>query len=193
MIAYLKGNDMSPVQISLENGMVVNFDVRALPSDLGQPSPARFTIAAHDGAACALDVNPHIRGCLATAGTDKMVKIWNVQGDGETGGKRQVSLVAGRDLGLVRPLMYIQTGVLISSQGEVFSAVWSPDDPLTLAAAGSKAKLQIWDVGANFGARKVFGTRLAETGRALKEKQSGGVISVADDEDDEDDDNDDEN
>jgi periodic tryptophan protein 1 len=83
--------------------------------------------------------------------------------------------------------------VLISSQGEVFSAVWSPDDPLTLAAAGSKAKLQIWDVGANFGARKVFGTRLAEAGRALKEKKSGGVISVADDEDDEGDDSDDEN
>ena len=83
--------------------------------------------------------------------------------------------------------------MLISSQGEVFSAVWSPDDPLTLAAAGSKAKLQIWDVGANFGARKVFGTRLAEAGRALKEKKSGGVISVADDEEDEGDDNDDEN
>jgi periodic tryptophan protein 1 len=80
--------------------MVVNFDARTLPSDLNQPSPARFTIAAHDYAACALDVNPHIRGCLATAGTDKMVKVWNVQGD-ETGGKRQVSLVAGRDLGLV--------------------------------------------------------------------------------------------
>ena len=106
MNAYLKGDDASPVQISLENGMVVNFDVRALPSDLDQPSPARFTIAAHDGAACALDVNTHIRGCLATAGTDKMVKIWNVQGDGETDGKRQVSLVAGRDLGLVSPLKY---------------------------------------------------------------------------------------
>jgi len=82
--------------------------------------------------------------------------------------------------------------VLIGSQGEVFSAVWSPDDPLTLAAAGSKAKLQIWDVGANFGARKVFGTRLAKAGRALKEKKNGGVIGVVDDEDDEDDDNDDE-
>ena len=83
--------------------MVVNFDARTLPSDMYQPSPARFTIAAHDGAACALDVNPHIRGCLATAGTDKMVKIWNVQGEGDgSGGKRQVSLVAGRDLGLVR-------------------------------------------------------------------------------------------
>ena len=108
MMAYLKGNDTSPVQVSLENGMVVNFDVRTLPSDLGQPSPARFTIAAHDGAACTLDVNTHIRGCLATAGTDKMVKIWNVQGDGETG-KRQVSLVAGRDLGLVRSLTLTQS------------------------------------------------------------------------------------
>jgi len=108
--------------VSLENGMVVNFDARTLPSDLDQPSPARFTIAAHDGAACALDVNPHIRGCLATAGTDKMVKIWNVQEHEDA--KRRVSLVAGRDLGL----------------GEVFSTVWSPDDSLTLAAAGSKAK-----------------------------------------------------
>jgi len=69
--------------------------------------------------------------------------------------------------------------------------VWSPDDPLTLAAAGSNAKLQIWDVGANFGARKVFGTRLAEAERALREKKTGGVISVADDEDDEDSDDED--
>ncbi|KAH9960938.1 WD40-repeat-containing domain protein [Russula dissimulans] len=162
--------------VSLENGMVINFDARTMPSDVNRPSPARFTIAAHDGAACALDVNSHIRGCLATAGTDKMVKIWNVQGD-ETSGKRQVSLVAGRDLGL----------------GEVFSAVWSPDDPLTLAAAGSKAKLQIWDVGANFGARKVFGARLAEAGRALKEKKNGGVIGVANDEDDDEGDDGDDN
>jgi periodic tryptophan protein 1 len=165
--------------------MVVNFDARTLPSDLNQPSPARFTVAAHDGAACALDVNPHIRGCIATAGTDKMVKIWNVQED-KVGGKRQVSLVAGRDLGLVSPALVSSFGERHAneSKGEVFSAVWSPDDPLTLAAAGSKAKLQIWDVGTNFGARKVFGARLAEAGRALKEKKSGGVISVADDEED---------
>jgi periodic tryptophan protein 1 len=179
--------------------MVVNFDARTMPSDMYQPSPARFTIAAHDGAACALDVNPHIRGCLATAGTDKMVKIWNVQGEGDdSGGKRQVSLVAGRDLGLVGGSFAFAVStygrdVLTVSvvQGEVFSAVWSPDDPLTLAAAGSKAKMQIWDVGANFGARKVFGTRLAEAGRTLSEKKSGGVIGIADDEEDDDNSDDD--
>ncbi|KAH9010628.1 hypothetical protein EDB84DRAFT_1542367 [Lactarius hengduanensis] len=139
---------------------LVNFDAQMLASDLDQQSPA----------SCALDVNAHIRGCLATAGTDKMVKIWNVQ-ERKDGTKRQVSLVAGCDLGL----------------GEVFSAVWSPDDPLTLAAAGSKVKLQIWDVGANFGARKVFGPRLAEAGRKLRDRTTGGVIGVADDEEDSDD------
>jgi periodic tryptophan protein 1 len=57
---------------------------------------------------------------------------------------------------------------------------------LTLAAAGSKAKLQIWDVGANFGARKVFGPKLAEAGKALREKEAGRDIIgvVSDDEED---------
>jgi len=65
----------------------------------------------------------------------------------------------------------------------VFSTVFSPDDPLTLAAAGSKAKVQVWDVGANQGARKAFGKKLAEAGRTLKDKASGGVIGmVSDDE-----------
>ncbi|KAJ7476146.1 WD40-repeat-containing domain protein, partial [Mycena latifolia] len=156
--------------VSLENGLVLNFDVRTLPSDLAQPSPARFTLAAHDGPASALDVNPHIRGCLATGGNDKLVKVWNVS-DEPAG----VSLVTSRDLGV----------------GKVFSTVFSPDDALTLAAAGSKAKLQIWDVGANFGARKAFGAKLREAGRALREKEEGaeskgGVVGVVSDDEESD-------
>ncbi|KAJ7675684.1 WD40-repeat-containing domain protein [Mycena polygramma] len=154
--------------VSLENGLVLNFDVRTLPSDLSLPSPAKFTLAAHDGPASALDVNPHIRGCIATGGNDKLVKVWNVLDD--DGGKRSVSLVTSRDLGV----------------GKVFSTVFSPDDPLTLAAAGSKAKLQIWDVAANFGARKAFGAKLREAGRVLREKEEGqenkgGVVGVVSD------------
>ncbi|PSR74035.1 hypothetical protein PHLCEN_2v10174 [Hermanssonia centrifuga] len=153
--------------VSLENGMVLNFDARTLPSNLSTPSPARFTLQAHDGAVSALDINPHIRGCIATGGTDKIVKIWNVTED--TGSsKRQVSLATSRDLGV----------------GKVFSTAWSPDDPLTLAAAGSKAKVQVWDVGANAGARKVFGPKLAELGRTLRERESGGVIGVESDHED---------
>ena len=87
-------------QVSLENGIVLNFDVRTLPSNLDNPSPARFTLSAHDGAVSALDVNPHIKGCIVTGGTDKLVKVWNVT-DETDGGKRNVSLVTSRDLGVV--------------------------------------------------------------------------------------------
>jgi periodic tryptophan protein 1 len=75
----------------------------------------------------------------------------------------------------------------------VFSATWSPDDPLTIAAGGSKAKVQIWDVGANFGARKAFASKLKEAGRELREKakESGGIIGVASDGEESGDDRDD--
>ncbi|KAH7884405.1 WD40-repeat-containing domain protein [Phlebopus sp. FC_14] len=152
--------------VSLENGLVLNFDARSLSTGLKTPSPARFTISAHDGAVSALDVSPLLRGCICTGGTDKLVKVWNV--DQTEGGKPSVSMVASRDLEV----------------GKVFSAVFSPDDPLTIAAAGSKAKLQIWDVGANFGARKAFATKLTEAGRVVKEKEGGGVVGLVNDEED---------
>jgi len=148
--------------VSLENGLVLNFDARSLPSDINSPSPARFTLSAHDGAVSALDVNPHIRGCIATGGTDKVVKIWNIN---EEGGGREVSLVTSRDLGV----------------GKVFSVTFSPDDPLTIAAAGSKAKLQVWEVGSNQGARRAFGPKLRAAGREVREKEGDGVVGVHED------------
>ncbi len=36
----------------------------------------------------ALDINPHIRGCIATGGADKLVKIWNVD---DSSGKMNVT------------------------------------------------------------------------------------------------------
>lgn len=87
---------------------MLNFDARTLPSNMNSPSPARFTLAAHDGAASALDVNPHIRGCLATGGTDKIVKVWNVIEDSDLE-KRQVSLVISRDLGVVSVVRFLRS------------------------------------------------------------------------------------
>ncbi|KAF8843716.1 WD40 repeat-like protein [Paxillus ammoniavirescens] len=158
--------------VSLENGLVLNFDTRTLPTDLKSPSPSRFTVSAHDGAVSALDVSPLLRGCIVTGGTDKLVKVWNVNQAED--GKPSVSMVASRDLEI----------------GKVFSAVFSPDEPLTIAAAGSKAKLQIWDVGANFGARKAFASKLAEAGKVLKEKEGGGLVGLVNDDEDSEDGND---
>lgn len=70
--------------------------------------------------------------------------------------------------------------------------MFSPDDPLTVAAGGSKAKLQIWDVAANAGARKAFGTKLREAGKVLREKQADtGVVGVASDDEESGDEDDD--
>lgn len=114
-----------------------------------------------------------------------MVKIWNIAEDADSN-KRQVSLVSSRDLGVVRVMSFYPSLLcyLRILQGKVFSVAWSPDDPLTLAAAGSKAKVQVWDVGANAGVRKVLGPKLAEAGRTVKEKTTGGVIGVESDHED---------
>ena len=171
--------------VSLENGLILNFDARTLPSDLDEPSPARFTLSAHDGATSALDVNPNVRGVIVTGGTDKIVKVWNVTEDVD--GKPGVTLVTSRDLGVVRNLGQFcvcqssDAYAWCETQGKVFSTVWSPDDPLTLAAGGSAGKLQVWDVGANHNVRRTLGTKLAEAGRTPKEKAGGGVVGVADD------------
>lgn len=159
------------------------------------PQP-KYTISAHDGPASALDINPHIRGCIATGGMDGKVKIWNV--NEEDGGKRDVSLAVSRDLGVVS-MSGLQgksetneTDELFccspSLQGKVFTVGFSPDSPLTLAAAGSAAKVNIWEIGGNNSARSVFGPKLRAAGRELRDKPvaNGGIIGVEDDDEDSD-------
>jgi WD40 repeat protein len=61
--------------VSLENGLILNFDARTFPSGPNNPSPSRFTLSAHDNAASVLDINPHGRGMLVTGGTDKIANV----------------------------------------------------------------------------------------------------------------------
>ncbi len=152
--------------VSMENGMVQSYDSRMLASnkDAG-PSRPLWTLSAHDSSVSSLDINPHIKGCVVTGGTDNMVKVWNVED--QVAGKRNISLVTARDLGV----------------GKVFSASFCPDDPTTLAVAGSKANLQIWDTATNAGVRSVFGDRLKALGKDL-EKTGSGLISVANEDED---------
>ncbi|CAE6415380.1 unnamed protein product [Rhizoctonia solani] len=94
--------------VSLEDGNVHYFDARtlsALPASGSLPAPtkSRFTLSAHTGAASALDVNPHVRGCIATGGADKLVKIWNVEVDGDA---VNASMVTSRNLEIVRTLYF---------------------------------------------------------------------------------------
>ncbi|WFD25018.1 rRNA-processing protein [Malassezia equina] len=126
---------------SLETGVVQGFDARALSS--GEAAVPLFTLVAHDGACTALDVSPHIPGCWLTAGTDRQVKLWSVDGE-DTEKPRSISLATARELGV----------------GKLFTASFSPNDPLTVAAAGSAGKLHLWDTLANAGVRRAFSDRL---------------------------------
>jgi periodic tryptophan protein 1 len=133
---------------------------------------ALWTLAAHDGSVSALDINVHMRGCFVTGGVDKTVKIWNATEREQ--GKRDVGLVVSRDLGV----------------GKVFSTSFCPEDPTTLAVAGSSGSLQIWDSATNAGVRKTFGARLAELGKDASHKDSDGVVRLVDDADEDEDDDD---
>lgn len=86
--------------VSMENGTVQSFDSRMLSSAKDPvPSKAVWTLSAHDSSVSSLDINTQIKGCIVTGGTDNMVKVWNVEE--QDGGKRHISLVAARDLGVV--------------------------------------------------------------------------------------------
>ncbi|GAA6059421.1 hypothetical protein JCM10212_003653 [Sporobolomyces blumeae] len=156
--------------VSMENGIVQSFDSRMLgvTKDAGTANVGRgkplWTLAAHDGSVSSLDINSMVKGFMVTGGTDNMVKVWNLEE--QQAGKRNISLVTARDLGV----------------GKVFTASFCPDDPTTLAVAGSKANLQLWDTSTNPGVRTVFGDRLKELGKDLT-KTGAGVVGLADEED----------
>lgn len=158
--------------VATGKGQVKYFDSRNLKKEL-------WTLDAHDGPVAALDVNEFIPGCIVTGGVDKLTKVWSVNTTPSSGGpgKGGISLVASRDYGV----------------GKVFSTLFSPDDPTTLALAGSTAKLQVWDAFTNAGFRRTFGDRLraleggdtvfSEQGRRAKGQGMVQVQTGGDDED----------
>lgn len=90
--------------VSMENGHVQAFDSRMLSSaKVAAPSKALWTLAAHDSSVSSLDINTKIKGCIVTGGTDNFVKVWNIEE--QAAGKRHISLVTSRDLGVVSPFL----------------------------------------------------------------------------------------
>ncbi|SPO19952.1 related to WD repeat protein PWP1 [Ustilago trichophora] len=158
---------------SLESGLVQSFDIR-------QPSTALWTLQAHDTAATSVDISPHIPGCILTASSDRTVKLWNISsGETPASNPSAINLVLSRDLGI----------------GKIFAAKFSPNDPLTLAAAGSAGQLQAFNSLSNAGVRKTFGDRLRKLQGDVKVDLDGtepsrgdGIVRIEDDDDDEDDD-----
>ncbi|KAF3794798.1 putative WD repeat-containing protein [Nymphaea thermarum] len=112
--------------VSIEDGTVQSFDIRAAATNSDSGLKPSFTLHAHDKAVCAVSYNPSMPNLLATGSTDKTVKLWNISNN-------QPSCV----------------GSWKSEVGAVFTLAFSEDSPSLLAIGGSKGKLKVWDTSSN--------------------------------------------
>lgn len=153
--------------VTTEAGTVHYFDARTIPASHDRPSKPLWTLQAHDGAVSAFDISPAVPGLLATGSDDKKVKIWNVEDN-------KPSMVVSRNLEV----------------GRVFSVQFAPDADVAfrLSAAGSKGRLQVWDISTNPSVRSVFGGRVKLPASDGKERligvNAGGDNDESDDEED---------
>ncbi|KAI9142426.1 WD40-repeat-containing domain protein [Paraphysoderma sedebokerense] len=119
--------------VSTEDGCVRWYDLKNVNGGSDSPS-SMFTLQAHDGPCSGVEVNSFVPTMLVTGGgSDKKVKIWSIKNG-------QPSCVVSRDLGV----------------GKVFDMKFCPDEYFSLAVAGSKGNVMIWDVGGNAGVRKTW-------------------------------------
>ncbi|PON75680.1 Guanine nucleotide-binding protein, beta subunit [Parasponia andersonii] len=120
--------------VSLEDGTVKGFDIRAATSDPASESQPSFTLHAHDKAVCSISYNSSAPNLLATGSMDKMVKLWDLSNN-------QPSCIASKN----------------PKAGAVFSVSFSEDSPFLLAIGGSKGKLQMWDTLSDSAISRRFG------------------------------------
>ncbi|MCD7453120.1 hypothetical protein HAX54_019778 [Datura stramonium] len=64
--------------VSLENGTVTSFHIRAASADLTSETKPSFTIHAHDKAVSSMSFNPLVPDLLATGSVDKMGAVFSV-------------------------------------------------------------------------------------------------------------------
>ncbi|KAK9663985.1 hypothetical protein RND81_14G011500 [Saponaria officinalis] len=116
--------------VSLENGMIQGFDIRAASSNSADLKPS-FTIHAHEKAASSISYNFSAPNLLASGSVDKTVKLWDLSNN-------QPSCVASKN----------------PKAGAVFAVSFSVDIPFLLAIGGSKGKLEVWDTLSEAGVAK---------------------------------------
>ncbi|KAJ9604412.1 rRNA-processing protein [Cladophialophora chaetospira] len=159
-------HDSNFFYVTTEGGTVHYFDARVVPTSHDRPTKPVWTLQAHDGAVSAFDISPSVPGLLATGSDDKRVKIWNVQDN-------KPNMVVSRNLDV----------------GRIFATQFAPDSEVAfrLSVAGSKGRLQVWDISTNPHVRKVFAGRVQLPESDGKERLVGASLSdhESDEEDEE--------
>lgn len=139
--------------VSTESGMVFGFDTRKFKEPV-------FSFQAHTKACSHAAFSPHVPNMMATVGTDKLCKIWDISQTNESG-KLAPKCVAKKDM----------------EQGQLFSVQFYEDIPFVLAAGGQKGEVAIWDTEEDKSVKTIFRPFLSEAAITLKKNADRGVSS----------------
>uniref|UniRef100_A0A0D3BKD9 Uncharacterized protein n=1 Tax=Brassica oleracea var. oleracea TaxID=109376 RepID=A0A0D3BKD9_BRAOL len=124
--------------VSLEDGTVKGFDIRAAHSGSDSDLKPSFTIQAHDQdkGVSSISYNISAPNLLATGSMDKTVKLWELSNN-------EPSCIASH-----KP-----------KAGAVFSISFSADNPFLLAIGGSKGELHVWDTLLDANVSRKYGSK----------------------------------
>lgn len=120
--------------VSCDDGFIYCFDLRKSTSE------RLYSLSAHSKAVNAISLSPQTPGALASVSSDKELKLWDIA-------NAQPSCVLSRNM----------------KMGELLSAAFCPDTPLTLAVGGQKQGVRILNLMENAGVRSHFSGRLGKS------------------------------
>lgn len=138
--------------MTTESGHFVGFDTRRMDSHV-------FSVKGHKKACSSAAFSPHLSNMLATVGTDKICKIWDI-----TAG-------ASSDGSSFTPLCIQQKDM---KQGDLFSVQMYADIPWVLACGGQKGELAIWDTEEDKKIKAHFAEHMPVNAKKLKKVADRG-------------------
>lgn len=143
---------------SMEDGSVSCIDLRSTHT-AGKKSKPLFTFKAHQSTTSAISFSTLVEGMLATASVDKTVKIWDTS---TASASNPPKLIAYKSMNV----------------GKLFTMQYSLDSAFTLAAAGDKGDVAVWESDEQEVIMRHFEGRQRESSLAYTNLQSEMVESM---------------
>ena len=163
--------------VSTEDGNVALYDAR------NNKQPV-WTLAAHSGGKSCSSVafNSVVPGMMATASTDKTVKVWDISQIDSSSGSNSGINSSSKSEGATSSATGGAGGpVCVETKsmgiGEVFCLNFYPDDPYILACGGEDGKVALWETNESSQVSRRFRGRVREAG--LKAANAADNMSSA--------------
>ena len=144
--------------VATEDGNVALFDARNNKEPI-------WTLSAHGGGKSCSSVafNSLVPGMMATASTDKTVKVWDINDSDSAASEERTR---GGPVCIETKTMGI---------GEVFCLSFYSDDPYILACGGEDGKVALWETNESSSVSRTFRRRVRESGVGAQVEVDGAT------------------